>query len=95
MSFMAATFANGGLNPITGVWIFEESTINSALSLMKSCGMYDFSGEWSYWIGIPAKSGVGGCVFLIVPNVMGIAVFSPRLDEWGNTVWGVEFAKEL
>lgn len=92
---MAATMANGGVNPFTGVRIFEESTVNAALSLMKSCGMYDYSGQWSYSVGLPAKSGVGGCVFLVVPRVCGIAIFSPRLDERGNSVRGVDFAQKL
>ncbi len=57
--------------------------------------MYDFSGEWAYSVGIPAKSGVGGCVFLVVPKVMGICIFSPRLDSRGNSVRGIEASKLL
>jgi glutaminase len=67
IAVMAATLANAGTNPLTGEKIFDEENVNHCLSLMKSCGMYDFSGEWSYRVGLPGKSGVSGCVFLIIP----------------------------
>jgi len=72
MAIIAASLANGGVCPITKKKIFNEETVNHCLSLMHSCGMYDYSGEWAYSVGIPAKSGVGGCVFLVVPKVMGL-----------------------
>ncbi|MBT4989984.1 MAG: glutaminase A [Rickettsiales bacterium] len=95
MSNIAATLANSGICPNTDKKVFSPETVKHCLSLMYSCGMYDFSGEFAFSVGIPAKSGVAGGLMIVVPNLMGIAVWSPRLDEMGNTVRGVEFCKEL
>ena len=95
LSQVAGSLANGGTNPMTGKKIFQEETVNNALNLMRTCGLYDYSGEWSYTVGIPAKSGVGGAIFLVIPKVMGIAIFSPRLDERGNSVRGIALSKKM
>lgn len=92
---VASTFANGGVQPKSGLKIFNSQTIKDCLSIMNSCGMYDFSGEHAFRYGIPAKSGVSGSMFLVIPNVMGIAIWSPRLDKIGNTIRGTEFTKEI
>lgn len=95
MSVVAATLANGGVNPITGERILKANAVKHCLSLMYASGMYDFSGEFSFAIGLPAKSGVGGGLLLVVPNVMGFCIWSPPLDKSGNSVRGVEFCREL
>ena len=56
------------------------------LALMSTTGLYEKSGEWLYWVGLPAKSGVGGGIMAVCPGKMGVAVFSPPLDEAGNSV---------
>ena len=95
MAVLAATYANGGVCPTTSERVLKASTVKDVLSLMYSCGMYDFSGEYAFSVGIPAKSGVSGAMFMVVPGLCGIAVYSPRLDALGNSVRGVEFSKKL
>jgi glutaminase len=95
MSVIAATLANGGVCPTTGERVLAPSTVRSCLSLMYSCGMYDFSGEFAFTIGLPSKSGVSGALMVVVPNTMGICLWSPRLDSLGNSVRGIEFCKRL
>ena len=92
---VAATLANGGINPFTGKEIFSSETVKNILSVMLTCGMYDYSGEFAFKIGIPAKSGVSGSIMIVIPNVMGICVWSPRLDDIGNSSRGIEFCKKL
>ena len=95
LAVAAASLANAGICPSTGKQIFKPDTVKNVLSLMYSCGMYDFSGEFAFTIGLPAKSGVAGGLMIVIPNLMGIAIWSPRLDKHGNTVRGIEFCKEL
>ncbi len=95
MAVIAGTLANGGVCPTTGQRVLKPSTVRACLSLMYSCGMYDFSGEFAFTIGLPAKSGVSGALMVVVPNVMGICIWSPRLDGLGNSVRGIAFCKQL
>jgi glutaminase len=92
---VAATLANGGVSPTGGGHLLSTLTVQRCLSLMSSCGMYDYSGEFAFEIGLPAKSGVSGAMMIVVPRVMGVCVWSPRLDRNGNSVRGIEFCREL
>ncbi|XP_052330021.1 glutaminase kidney isoform, mitochondrial-like isoform X1 [Oncorhynchus keta] len=94
-SVMAATLAHGGICPITGERILSAEAVRNTLSLMHSCGMYDFSGQMAFHVGLPAKSGVSGAILLVVPNVMGVMCWSPPLDRVGNSVRGIHFCQEL
>jgi glutaminase len=95
LAVMAATLANKGINPITGKQALDSSYVKDILSVMYTCGMYNFAGEWAYKVGIPAKSGVCGGIMAVVPHKMGIGVFSPLLDTRGNSVRGVKVCEEL
>jgi glutaminase len=95
LGVMAATLANRGVNPLTGRQALRGEYVESVLSVMGTCGMYDYAGEWLYNVGIPAKSGVAGGVLAVLPGQLGIGVFSPRLDAHGNSVRGIRVCQEL
>ena len=95
VAMAAATLANGGVCPVTQERALEQETVRKCLPVVQMCGMYNGSGKFFQEIGLPAKSGVGGGVFLVVPKLMGICIFSPRLDVHGNSVRGIEMARQL
>jgi len=95
LAIMAATLSNQGINPFTGVQAVSACYIRDILSVIYTCGMYNFAGEWAYKVGLPAKSGVSGGLLVVVPGRMGIGIFSPLLDERGNSVRGVKVSEEL
>lgn len=86
---MGATLANGGTNPWTGQAVVTPSTAQATLSLMAVAGLYDGAGNWTIFVGLPAKSGVGGGIVAVVPNRFAIASFSPPLNAEGNSQRGV------
>jgi glutaminase len=95
LAMMGVTLANRGVNPFTEQQAVAPKYIRDILSIMYTCGMYTFAGEWAYKVGIPAKSGVSGGILGVVPNRFGIAVFSPRLDAHGNSVRGIKVFEAL
>ncbi len=95
LGVMAATLACQGRNPLTGERPLDAPVTVQMLSLMGTCGMYDFAGQWLHDVGMPAKSGVGGGVLAVVPGQFGIATYSPPLDSFGNSVRGVAACREL
>ena len=92
---MGSTLANIGENPVTRRQVFDLTAVRNTLAVMFTCGMYDYSGQWAYRVGVPAKSGVAGGVMAVVNRQLGIATYSPRLDRYGNSCRGIEACTEL
>ena len=95
LAIMAATLANDGANPLTGAAVLETQYVRDMLSVMNSCGMYDYAGEWAYEVGMPAKSGVSGCIIAVIPGQIGICVYSPPIDQQGNSLRGIRVCQEI
>jgi glutaminase len=95
LAVIGATLANGGRNPRSGERAIDAQHVTNVLSVMSTCGMYDKAGEWLYNVGLPAKSGVAGGVLAVLPGQLGIGVFSPPLDDQGNSVRGVRVCERL
>lgn len=95
LGMMAATLANGGINPVTKERAIDERYVQDVISVMLTCGMYDASGEWVYRVGLPAKSGVSGGITAVVPGKLGVGTFSPLLDGKGHSVRGIKVCEDL
>lgn len=88
LSIMAATLADGGVNPLTGERVISPINSQYVLAALASAGMYEHSGDWLFEIGVPAKSGVSGGIIAISPGKGALASYSPLLDSAGNSVRG-------
>jgi glutaminase len=95
LGVMGATLANGGTNPLTGKRMLAPEHVPELLALMLTAGFYDESGEWSYTAGLPAKTGVGGGIVAVAPGKFGIAAFSPRLNDAGNSIRAMRAIKHI
>lgn len=95
LAIMAATLADGGVNPVTGERVIDASICHSTLAVMATAGFYEKSGDWLFDIGLPGKSGIGGGIVAVSPGKGGIGTFAPPLDSAGNSVKGWLAAKFL
>lgn len=95
LATVGATLANGGKNPCSGNVVIQPDNIPHILAEMAMEGLYDTSGDWAYDVGLPGKSGVGGGLLTVIPNVGALAAFSPRLDQFGNSVRGQQMIKQV
>ena len=86
LSICGGTIANRGVNPVTKKKVFDAELTSKIVAMIASVGFYEHTGDWIFTSGIPAKSGVGGGIVGVLPGVMGIAAFSPKLDGSGNSV---------
>jgi glutaminase len=88
LAVMAATLANGGVNPLTQQAIIDPIHCQHVLAVMVTAGLYENSGDWLYETGLPGKSGVSGGLVTAAPGKGGLGTFAPRLDEAGNSIQG-------
>jgi glutaminase len=95
VAIMAATLANKGVNPKTQEKVIDPKFLPYILAHMSTNGLYEYSETWLTHVGLPAKSGVGGVLLIVVPGIMGIGIISPPLDEHGNSSKGIVTAMAL
>lgn len=88
LAVMGATLADGGVNPITHERVIDTVHCPRVLAVMATAGLYEYSGDWLYEIGLPGKSGVSGGIVTVSPGKGGLGAFSPPLDKAGNSVRG-------
>jgi len=90
LSRSALYLSNNGTDPLTHKTFITSPQTKRINALMLTCGHYDASGDFAFSVGLPGKSGVGGGIIAIVPGKMSVAVFSPALNEQGNSLVGTK-----
>ncbi len=87
-------FANEGISK-KGKQILTSSQAKRINALMQTCGFYDESGEFTYKVGLPGKSGIGGGIAAVLPKQFSVATWNPRLNEKGNSELGMYALEQL
>jgi len=95
LSRMAATLANDGACPSSGAKCIDRASIGPILDMLKSCGMNDYSTQWKTELGFAAKSSISGALLVVIPKLLGLAIYSPPLDAFKNSIKGLAFCKVL
>jgi glutaminase len=95
LAVMGATLADGGVNPLTGERVIDQTVCRHTLAVMTTAGLYETTGDWIYDIGLPGKSGIGGGIVTVSPGKGGLGTFAPLLDQAGNSVKGQLVARFL
>ncbi len=95
LAMIAATLANGGVNPMTEQKAIEKAYVQDLLSLLTTCGLGHYSQQWFYQVGIPTQSSIGGGTIAVIPNELGIGIFSPLINEAGHSVRGLKVTQTI
>ncbi|KAL0225718.1 hypothetical protein P9112_013042 [Eukaryota sp. TZLM1-RC] len=95
LSVLASVLANEGVCPFTSERLFKPSTVRNCLALMNSSSMYNFSGAYMFDIGLPGVCGSSGCMMIVIPSVLGFAVYSPPLNKCKISEKGLSFCRNL
>lgn len=95
IAMIGATLANGGINPVTGEQAITAEHVQDVTSVIMTCGMHERSGEWTRRVGMPAQSSPSGALMALVPQKLGLGIFSPDLDAWGTSVRGMRVCEAI
>ena len=95
LAVIGSVLSSHGTLPDSEERVFDREYGNYVNAILMTCGMYDGSGAFAVNVGVPAKSGVGGGIMAVVPTRMGIGIFSPGLDEKGNSLAGIQLLERL
>ena len=95
LAHIGAVLSNRGRLPVSGEQVFPAALARYVNAILMTCGMYDGSGEFAIRVGVPAKSGVSGSIMAVVPTRMGIGIYSPALDQKGNSLAGIRLLERL
>lgn len=92
---LGLVLANDGVDPYSGKTLIAPEHVRTMLSIMFTCGMYDYSGKYSVEVGIPSKSGVGGGIVCAARGPMGVGLYGPSLDAFGNSRGAVKVMEHV
>ena len=95
LASLGLIIANNGIDPETGEQLIADEYARTLKSIMFTCGMYDYSGEFGVRVGVPSKSGVGGGLVCAAKGPIGIGFYGPALDPYGNSIAAVRAMEHI